>query len=429
MGQRSAYFPRDRCGGGVWCESTSAVVSDCVLTGNSAYDYGGGGAYSGTLNNCTLTGNSAYDNGGGASSGTLNNCTLIGNSAQYGGGANSCTLNNSTLTGNSASYGGGTYSGTLNNCTLTGNSALSSGGGTSGGTLNNCIVYYNNAPTGSNYSGGTLNYCCTTPDPGGTGNTTNAPLFVDQAGGNFRLQTNSPCINSGRNAYAPAGPDMDGNLRIVGGTVDIGAYEFQTPASVISYAWLQQYGLPTDGSADYTDSDGDQLNNWQEWRCLTDPTNALSVLRLLSASPAGTNVAVSWQSVAGVNYFLERSTDLAASPPFTLLAANIPGQAGTTSYTDINAANLSPLFYRVGVGNYIAPTNPPPPTMTWQFNAGTRTLHINWIGTGFRLQAQTNSLGVGLTTNWFDYPGGTTSPVTVPVDPGQRSVFYRLAWP
>ena len=103
--------------------------------------------------------------------------------------------------------------------------------------------------------------------------------------------------------------------------------------------------------ADFTDPDGDGHTNWQEWRCLTDPTNVLSALRLLSASPTGTNVTVSWQSVAGVNYFLERSTNLWASPPFTLLAPNLPGQPSTTSYTDTNAASLAPLFYRVGVGN------------------------------------------------------------------------------
>jgi len=119
---------------------------------------------------------------------------------------------------------------------------------------------------------------------------------------------------------------------------------------MISYAWLQQYGLPTDGSADATDPDADGHNTWQEWRCLTDPTNALSALRLLSATPAGTNVTVSWQSVAGVSYFLERSTNLSAIPPFTLLAPNLPGQSGTTSYTDTNAASLAPLFYRVGIG-------------------------------------------------------------------------------
>ena len=106
---------------------------------------------------------------------------------------------------------------------------------------------------------------------------------------------------------------------------------------------------PLKSSADAKDPDANGHTTWQEWRCQTDPTNALSALRLLSASRAGTNVTVSWQSVAGVNYFLERSTNLWASPPFMLLAPNLPGQPGTTSFTDPNAAPLAPLFYRVGV--------------------------------------------------------------------------------
>jgi hypothetical protein len=184
----------------------------------------------------------------------------------------------------------------------------------------------------------------------GVGNFTNPPLFVDQAAGNLRLEPNSPCINSGLNAYAPAGLDLvDGHPRIVGSTVDVGAYEFQSPASVISYAWLEQYGLPIDGSVDFTDFDGDGLNTWQEWRCLTDPTNALSVLRLLSPSPTGTNVTLRWQSVAGVSYFLERSTDLGAQPPFLPLATDIVGQADATTYLDINGVGSGPFFYRVGV--------------------------------------------------------------------------------
>jgi hypothetical protein len=192
-----------------------------------------------------------------------------------------------------------------------------------------------------------LNYCCTTPLPtNGVGNITNTPFFVDSVNGDFRLQSNSPCIN----AYAPGPTDLDGNPRIASGKVDIGAYEFQGPGSVISYAWLQQFGLPTDGSADFADPDRDGHTTWQEWRCQTDPTNALSVLRLLSASRAGTNVTVTWQSVAGVSYFLERSTNLSATPPFTLLAPNLPGQPGTTSFTDTNAAGLAALFYRAGVG-------------------------------------------------------------------------------
>jgi hypothetical protein len=58
-------------------------------------------------------------------------------------------------------------------------------------------------------------------------------------------------------------------------------------------------------------------------------------------------LSVARESVAGVNYLLERSANLAS--PFTLLATNIVGQAGTTSYADTNDTGAGPFFYRVGV--------------------------------------------------------------------------------
>jgi hypothetical protein len=413
-------------GGGVWSESTSAVVSNCILAGNSAH--AGGGAYSGTLNNCTLAGNSAFEqgggayrstlnnstlranssqrSGGGAESCTLNNCLLTANSASPGGGAAFCTLNNCTLTGNSApggvgggassstlnnctltansafigggaaggtlnnctltansadpclhlnavgGYGGGAVEATLNNCTLVANSACSSGGGASQGTLNNCIAYYNTAASGVdlNYSGAVLNFSCTTPLPAdGVGNITNAPLFVNQAGTNLRLQSISPCINAGRNADAPGGLDLDGRLRIVGGTVDIGAYEFQGLTTNLFVSWLRQYRLPTDISSDGADSDADSSTNWQEWRAGTDPTDAQSLLHLLRPEVSGADVVLRWESVPGRSYFVERSSNLASPAGFTPLARDIPGQSGTTTYTDTGALNAGPFFYRIGV--------------------------------------------------------------------------------
>jgi hypothetical protein len=225
-----------------------------------------------------------------------------------------------------------------------------SGGGAYRSTLYNCIVYLNTASGDANYYASCiLNYCCTIPIPtNGVGNITDAPLFVDYANGNLRLQSNSPCINAGSNAYASGTTDLDGNPRVVNGTLDIGAYEYEGTGSVISYAWLQQYGLPTKGSADYADPDHDGLNDWQEWICGTNPTNVLSALRMVSALPTSTNMTVTWQSVAGANYSVERSANLAS--PFIPLASNIVGQATTTSYTDTNGTGAGPFFYRVGVG-------------------------------------------------------------------------------
>ncbi len=160
------------------------------------------------------------------------------------------------------------------------------------------------------------------------------------------MASNSPCINAGNNSYVTIPIDLDGNLRIAGGTVDIGAYEFQSPASIISYAWLQQYGLPMDGSADDLDSDGDGLNNWKEWKAGTIPTNAASVLQLSSPSNSVSGLKVQWQSVSGVTYYLQRSTNL---PAFVPVQSNLVGQAGSTTFTDVTATNGGPFFYRIGV--------------------------------------------------------------------------------
>lgn len=382
---------QENSGGGIWCWSTMANVSNCVVAGNSA-DFFGGGARSGTFNNCVFVGNWCSFEGGGASGGMCNNCVFNNNSAVFGAGgqsitASNCIFNsnmasqgggmylgviyNSVFTNNSAAFGGGALNsslinclvisnwssvsgggaeaGNLTNCTLVGNSAANSGGGANS-TAFNCILYYNTAPTGSNYNFGTLNYCCTIPAPSnGSGNITNEPMFADITGGNLRLESSSPCINSGKNPPVSAGPDLDGNPRISGGTVDIGAYEFRSPQSLISYAWLQQFGLATDGSADFLDTDSDGMNNWQEWIAGTDPANPDSALRMLNPTINGSNIVVRWSGVSGRKYFVQRATNLAAQPPFLTVVTNITGLSGTNIYTDRPASIFGPNFYRVGV--------------------------------------------------------------------------------
>ncbi len=260
-------------GGGILCQSTNVVITNCVVTGSYA-DVQGGGVYGGVLLNCSLIHNSAaglsgpqnYLAGGAASSSVLSNCVVTGNltgdhSALYGQGAGlvNCTADRCVITNNSSLYsgaGGAAYS-TLNNCLVANNFAGGWGGGAINSTLNNCTVVSNTVQYSSgagvhtctvnnsiiydnilvlnidgttdqtNHALSTLNYSCTTPMPtNGTGNITNPPQFMNEAGGDFHLYPGSPCINAGNNASTIGTLDLDGNTRIVNTTVDIGAFEF-----------------------------------------------------------------------------------------------------------------------------------------------------------------------------------------------------------
>jgi hypothetical protein len=344
---------RNSGGGSRFC-----TLINCGISNNVAGS--GGGCHGGTNINCVLFGNTS-GGGGGAAASVLNNCILISNRVSglgaEGGGAAGCNLINCLVIGNTATFrGGGASGGYLVNCTVISNTASSSGGGFSYVAAGsnpqgiNTILYFNSAPNGPNFADtGFLNACCI-PEITTYSQfvVTNPPLFVSAASGDFRLQPLSPCINAGRNSGVGNDTDLEGNPRISGGTVDIGAYEFQNPLSLISYGWLLNHGLPTDGSADFMDSDGDGMNNWQEWVTNTDPTNSLSYLHMLAPDGANNAAGVTfhWQST-GIMYFLQRSTNLAG--PFDTFATNFYAGVGVATYRDASATNTATYFYRVGV--------------------------------------------------------------------------------
>ncbi len=253
-------------------EGSDSIVEGFTITGGSAI---GGGIYcvdsSPTVINCIITQNVGTGSGGGVycavSNPTLTNCIISSNSTNMFGGGIYCdrsspTLINCLITGNTASSGGGFFcvdgaDAVLKNCTIADNSSNTYGGGIwcendSDPTVHNCIIWSNDAVTGADQiytadSGSCvalLYSCCPTgaADMGGNipiatigaGCITDDPLFVDAAGGNYRLQSTSPCIDTGDNSLVPASvtEDLDGNDRIIDGDdnataiVDMGAYEF-----------------------------------------------------------------------------------------------------------------------------------------------------------------------------------------------------------
>lgn len=104
---------------------------------------------------------------------------------------------------------GNAPAGVFSNCTVT----------KAGGTANNCLL-----GPGSLVSGGN-NLIWDETDS--SSDTYVDKIFVNFAEGDYRLASDSPALDSGDDAFVGSGDlDLDGNPRIMGTHVDIGAYEY-----------------------------------------------------------------------------------------------------------------------------------------------------------------------------------------------------------
>ncbi len=262
-------------GGGMFNKGSSPKIVNCHFFQNGG-QYGAGIYNLANSNpqiiNCRFTENTTTGGGGGIynflfSSPEIVNCEISGNEAlsQFGGGIynfqSSPVLINCLISGNKALRGGGIYNTNhsephLINCTLSGNFAQEDGGGLfnfgSESFLSNTIVWNNKVEHGillqseSNYNlaDGAINmkfslvqHFFESELPGnlnGIGSE-NDPLFYepiapDEApttNGNFQLTTQSPLIDKGNNKINTSYTDLEGNSRIIGGIIDLGAFEYE----------------------------------------------------------------------------------------------------------------------------------------------------------------------------------------------------------
>ena len=246
-------------GGGVFVDHSGPAVIHCALTGNKATDSGGGFCLmygTAQITHCAVEDNYANRGGGGfylhGGANVIKNCLVMGNSASsFSGGIQSeyskpsitnCVIAHNSAGGADPSTGscGGLYflGGTpvITNSSIIYNSANITGGGIvcSGSTLTlaNSVIWANTAPDAPNIlDGSVIRYSDVQGGFPGAGNIDADPLFADPGSGDYHLSASSPCIDAGNPAYhpAPGETDIDGQPRLFGGRVDMGADEYLMP--------------------------------------------------------------------------------------------------------------------------------------------------------------------------------------------------------
>lgn len=128
-----------------------------------------------------------------------------------------------------------------------------------------------------------------------------------------------------------------------------------TPAGIgdgIPGAWRLQYfgnGLTlTAASAPAADPDGDGLNNLREYLAGTVPTDPASTLRLLGPTRSGDDYVLTFATVLGKTYRVEKTSTLAPAA-WTSAQSPFAGTGETLTATDTNGAIASAIFYRLTV--------------------------------------------------------------------------------
>jgi parallel beta-helix repeat protein len=265
-------------GGAIYCyNNSSPSITDCVIVNNSAFM---GGAI-------VCANNGSHPE--------IKRCWIKANSAAFGGGGIYCTggsprIRNCIISGNFAPYGGAIYSynpsePVIDNCTITGNTASDSAGGiycynASNLALNNTVLWRDvagHAPeilVGSGNADLTTSiriaYCdiqdseqsviCNSDGAidWGQDNIDLDPRFVDAAcpsgnnvcaAGDYYLLPSSPCIDAGDPAFV-AGPgetDIDGDPRVAGVRVDIGADEYAVAITATVRVYPRALNIASNG--------------------------------------------------------------------------------------------------------------------------------------------------------------------------------------
>jgi hypothetical protein len=210
-------------GGGIYCLSSSPLIQDNIIVNNTSETNGGGMMVDGGLSIPVITNN-----------------VICNNYAYYDGGGVEFwygipCMKNTIVWGNTAgARGHQILIGHVNDSEITFSDIQ-------GGLDSIEVVPYGSALPGEYSNNLNTNPRFVSPSAG-------AGADYNGLGADWHLQPNSPCINAGDPNYITGAfeVDIDGNPRILGGRIDVGADEF-------NYAELSD--LNNDGAVNFKDFD------------------------------------------------------------------------------------------------------------------------------------------------------------------------------
>ncbi len=128
-------------------------------------------------------------------------------------------------------------------------------------------------------------------------------------------------------------------------------------------------------------------------------------------------------------YWINNSTVLTSGTTNNMapLPADLSISSASLSAGQLNLVLTNAYGTNITSIALVSPINPNPTNIVFAVNGSQVALSWPLDHTGWTLQSQTNPLTIGITTNWYNVSGSTlTNQMTLPIDSGNASVFYRL---
>ncbi|RZJ73415.1 MAG: hypothetical protein EOO45_10155, partial [Flavobacterium sp.] len=260
-------------GGAIRTTNCNAILRNLTIRDNIAQNGGGiymGNNYNGlparsTLENIKFLNNTATNGGGIYLTGrvTMENIVFQNNTANNGGAL--CIENNQEFRGrnilmtnnNANGLGGGLYANNSNNIELVNGTVVNYINDSSASSIayaqNSSVAFFNSIVNGTvDRNNSTVSFVSSLVAGSGgsaewdtsygtdSGNNIDAnPQFADANNGDYSLLVASPAINAGNSSFFPdasTATDLNGNPRVFGSSIDMGAYELQSqPVVIVPY--------------------------------------------------------------------------------------------------------------------------------------------------------------------------------------------------